>query len=861
MLPRGAIPRAVPDDTASRPASAFLRGDAWLRDGVAPVAALACGLVCSLALFFILRSWERRTAQVAVETAAAQRMELLHETLSSSLEGLHALGAFFQAEPSPDRAHFSRFVRDILARRPELHALSWTPRVAAEERPAYEARARSDGFPEFRFTDIEPATGRIVPAATRAVHYPVYFIEPLGRNAAALGYDLTPRLSTLAAARDSGRATSTPPILLVQEPDNLPGFIVYLPLYETGSASATPRTAAERVARLRGFVAAVFRVSKLVDPSLAHLPGLRVSLHDATADQPIAYDPPPADEAFPSRDLAPVSRSLPYAGREWRVTFTPTTAFAAGPGHWQSWLVLAGGLTLTALLTAYLAAGARARREATRANAALQAEVHERKRAEESAATANHAKSDFLAGLSHEIRTPLNSILGYAQILERDPDLPRRQRDAVAALSASGRHLLGLLNSILDLSKIEAGRAEARRDIFDLRALVGELAEMFKPRCAEKRIRLRVLLPDTLPPAVVGDEGLLRQVLINLLGNAVKFTPRGEIVIRLSPASDGDKLAAAIDPDLWRFDVIDTGIGLAADERAGLFTPFHQTAAGRRHGGTGLGLALARRQIELMGGRIDVLPEPEGGTRFFFTLRLPASSAALAPVLDTLPRFAPEVRVRALVVDDNRDNRAILARLLAEIGCQVASAGSAAETRAIVAAEPPDILFVDVRLEDERTGPELVAELRAAGFPLTTPVVYHTATLLDASEREALRADGGDLLAKPFRVEDLCACLQRVPGVRFEDTPEPAEPPALDLAAVRLPAELADRLSVAAELHSTTVLKACLDELRQLGGPAVPLADHLRQLLRGYDLVSISRILAGLAIAAPETASPDPIRS
>ncbi|MBC8012254.1 MAG: hypothetical protein H7067_19405, partial [Burkholderiales bacterium] len=156
-------------------------------------------------------------------------------------------------------------------------------------------------------------------------------------------------------------------------------------------------------------------------------------------------------------------------------------------------------------------------------------------------------------------------------------------------------------------------------------------------------------------------------------------------------------------------------------------------------------------------------------------------------------------------------------------------------------------LFVDVRLEDDLTGPALVAELHAAGLPATTPVVYHTATLLDAAEREALRGAGGDLLSKPFRIEDLCACLQRVPGVRFEDAPEPVEPPPLDLAGLRLPAELAHRLAVAAELHSTTVLKACFDELRQLGGPAVPLADHLRHLLRGYDLVSISRLVAELS--------------
>lgn len=817
------------------------------RDQVAILAVIVVGLLCSFGLFYILRGWERRTAQAAVRTAAEQRVELLHETLGNSLEALHALGAFFHTDPGAGRERFRAFVRDLLARRPELHALSWTPRVPAAERAAYEALARADGLADFTFTDVDPATGSIVPAAARDVYFPVYYIEPAATNATALGYDLNPRLATLAAARDSGSAVSTPAIQLVQEPENQPGFIVYLPLYAHGLApsAAPPTTVAERRERLAGFVAAVFRVARLVDPALARQPGLSATLRDATTDAPIAYAPPALDAAPPAEGLDPVTLSLAYAGREWRVTFTPSTRFEAGRRHWQSSTVLAGGLLLTALLAAYARGGLRARRAAALANAVLQAEVQERKRAEEAAAAANRAKSDFLAGLSHEIRTPLNSILGYAQILERDPDLLHRQRDSVAALTASGRHLLGLLNSILDLSKIEAGRMDTRREIFDLRALVHELATMFKPRCAEKKLVLRVVVPEGVPPAVVGDEGKLRQVLINLIGNAVKFTPRGEIVVALAADS-------AAGPDRWRFDVIDTGIGLAAHERAGLFTPFQQTEAGRRHGGTGLGLALARRHAELMGGRIEVDSEPELGTRFHFTLHLPASALPAAGPRDTLPRLAGGVRVRALVVDDNRDNRVILARLLADIGCRVAAAGTAAEARATAAAQAPDILFVDVRLEDDLTGPALVADLQGSGLSRATPVVYHTATLLDAAEREALRAGGGDLLSKPFRIEDLCACLQRVPGVRFEDAPEAPAPPSLDLAGLRLPSELAHRLSVAAELHSTTVLKACLDELRQLGGPAAPLAEHLRHLLRSYDLVSISQLLADLPVEDSE---------
>ena len=801
-------------------------------------AVIAAGLLCSLALFVILRNGEKRTAQGAVQAAAAQRIELLHETLSNSQEALHALGAFFRTEPAPDRVQFRRFVEDILARRPELHALSWTPQVSAASRAAFEARARADGLANFQFTEVDPATGRIIPAGPREVYYPVYYIEPAAPNATALGFDLNQRIATLARARDLGTAVSTPPIQLVQERDNQPGFIVYLPLYTDGPAPASP---AERRVRLTGFVAAVFRVSTLVDPALARLPGLRVSLRDATSDTAIAYAPPRADAAPDSARLSAATLALAYAGREWRVTFTPTDAFVPGLGHGQSWAVLAGGLTLTLLLAAYLHRGMRSRRAAALANAVLQAEVKERKRAEDAAAAANRAKSDFLSGLSHEIRTPLNSILGYAQILERDPDLLLRQRDSVAALTASGRHLLGLLNSILDLSKIEAGRIEMRREIFDLRALVRELAEMFKPRCAEKKLTLRVVVPDGVPASVVGDEGKLRQVLINLIGNAVKFTPRGSIIVGLSAAG----------PESWRFDVVDTGIGLVDAERDGLFTAFQQTAAGRRHGGTGLGLALARRHVELMGGVIEAESEPEAGTCFHFTLTLPASLVPCAPHNDPLPRLAPGVQVRAFVVDDNRDNRLILTRLLIDIGCRVASGGTTADVIATALVPPPDILFIDVRLEGT-TGPVLVRELHGAGLPIGTPVVYHTAALLDAAGREALRIAGADLLAKPFRIEDLCACLQRLPGVRFDDAPETVESPPLDLAGLSLPSELAHRLSVAAELHSTTVLKACLDELRQLGGPAVPLADHLRHLLRSYDLVSISRLLASLPVDRPE---------
>jgi len=230
-------------------------------------------------------------------------------------------------------------------------------------------------------------------------------------------------------------------------------------------------------------------------------------------------------------------------------------------------------------------------------------------------------------------------------------------------------------------------------------------------------------------------------------------------------------------------------------------------------------------------------------------------SPALTPAM--LPHLTPGVRVRALVIDDNSDNRVILARLLADIGCEVAKAATGAGARDIVRQAPPDIVFLDVLLTDT-TGPELLDALHRDGLPVTTPVLFHTAALLERAQRESLRAHGADLLAKPFRIEDLCACLRRLPGVRFVQPPAGTEPdtlPLADLEQISLPEDLCTRMTVAAELHSTTVLKACLDELRQLGGPAPALADHLRQLLRAYDLAAIARLLHRVRVQPPAPTS------
>ena len=368
-----------------------------------------------------------------------------------------------------------------------------------------------------------------------------------------------------------------------------------------------------------------------------------------------------------------VDTILDVVGQPWVIRLQPTDAFRARTAQGRAGWGLAGGLLFTALASAFLSATLRRRTEIEDANQTLQQEIAVRTRAEEQAAAASRAKTTFLATMSHEIRTPLNAILGYAQILERERQLPVGLREAVETIAASGRHLLGLVNEILDLGKIEDGRVELRESDFDLRALLLEIASLFEQRCREKRLAFR-LAGDTARAVVRGDLLKLRQVLLNLVGNAVKFTETGQVVLCCERA-DGASTARR------RFAVEDTGPGIPPALQDVVFQPFRQGAQ-RPRGGTGLGLAIARAHVALMGGQLNLDSTPGQGSRFWFELPLPpAHDAAAHAGLAAVPPAAAAQRP-ILIVDDVRDNRQVLARMLGELGCRVEEAGDGAQALA-----------------------------------------------------------------------------------------------------------------------------------------------------------------------------------
>jgi ligand-binding sensor domain-containing protein/signal transduction histidine kinase/DNA-binding NarL/FixJ family response regulator len=484
--------------------------------------------------------------------------------------------------------------------------------------------------------------------------------------------------------------------------------------------------------------------------------------------------------------------------------------------------------------------------------------------ARDAAEKANQAKSIFLANMSHDIRTPLNAILGYAQVLLRKPELPADTRRAVSTIAESGQHLLSLINDILDISRIEAGRLEVAPTDFDLVHFVEGLSCVFRSRCDQKGLTWRVVWDGALQPEgsdeslsgparriVHADEGKLRQILTNLLVNAVKFTDSGEVVLRIGASIQETPSLAGDHPCVpcLTFQVLDTGIGIPSVDQEHIFVAFAQNEQGRARGGTGLGLAIAKQCVQLMGGSIGVESVPGKGSRFFFTVPLRSwQEATESSVLEA--RFAGQPRitglaegqqVRALVVDDVRENRDVLAQLLRDVGATVSTAASGRQALEVVQTSSHDIVFMDIRMPD-MDGLAAAREIlrrRAVGCPRLVAV---SASALLHQRREYLQAGFEEFLAKPIDAEQVYAVLARLLQVQFEyGRPEKSVG---RLETFSLPEELLGRLRAAAEAYNATELLRCVEKVEQLGEDGRELAEHLRNWIERSELDQVRRLLA-----------------
>jgi len=402
-------------------------------------------------------------------------------------------------------------------------------------------------------------------------------------------------------------------------------------------------------------------------------------------------------------------------------------------------------------------------------------DISELQEARRAAEAANQAKSAFLANMSHELRTPLNAILGFTQLMNRDPTLTAEQGENLGIINRSGEHLLALINDVLDMSKIEAGRVTLDEGSFDLYRLLDGLEEMFRLRAEEKGLALKFERAGTMPQYVRTDEGKLRQVLSNLLGNAVKFTQEGGVTLRISTKDEGlltkEESSSILRPSSLVFEVEDTGPGIPPEDLEAVFDPFVQaTGEGRSQEGTGLGLPISRQYVRLMGGDLTVCSGLEGGCLFEFEVQ--GGLADVAEVGSARPTrrvlgLQPDQPVyRLLVAEDDETNRRLLVRLLRPLGFEVQEVVNGQEAIAVWQCWEPHLIWMDMRMP-VIDGYEATRRIKGTTMGQTTVIVALTASAFEEDRERVLSQGCDDFVRKPFREDEIYDVLAKRLGVRF----------------------------------------------------------------------------------------------
>ena len=473
----------------------------------------------------------------------------------------------------------------------------------------------------------------------------------------------------------------------------------------------------------------------------------------------------------------------------------------------------------------------------------LEKTIQELSVTKEAAEAANIAKSTFIATMSHELRTPLNAILGFSELMSLDKNATAKQKETLAIINRSGAHLLSMINDVLDISKIEAGRLELDIQPIDMIKLLQDIGEMINGRLLNKPLNFKLEIAENMPPFVNADSGKLRQVIINLLGNAIKFTKQGTVILRAcsQPSSTINVLI---------LEVMDSGIGISDDEQTQLFKPFVQLTQETDAKGTGLGLAISKTLIELMGGTISVNSVlGEGST---FRIELPVTLANADEIMTEtnyrmVKSLVPNQPIwRLLIVDDNADNRLLLVTALKNLGFEVYEAENGQTAIEAFKSWQPHLIWMDMQMP-MMNGYEATTKIRQLEGGDTVKIIALTASVFVNQHKNIIDAGCDTVMHKPFHIQEIFAALTKYLGVEFlfqEERRETARLPASkitpEMIAI-LSSTLRQQLFQATLELDTEEIDAIIEQIR----PAEPdIATSLDAMVKNFQFEQILELVA-----------------
>ena len=693
-------------------------------------------------LYSYISNTEKREFTNLVNQTTTEVSSTLNFSMKEYVETLDYMRIFYESSPRVTSSDFEKLVKRIEPKLVGMQAIHWTPIVRLENKAKFEERMSKDLGRNFVIRE-RTSDRKLEPVLNRDKYYPVSLVFPIEGNENVYGFDLGSnhkRLSAINKAISTKNAAATDVIALVQSKNEASGVGILNPVLNQSN-------------KVIGFISGIFKVKDVITYSLRNIDTelIHFIIEELDGEKKLIYaSSEDASALFANTTNKPLVTTIKVADKMWRLSFLTNEASYLENKTWSSWLIITAGFLFTSLICVILLITTGGESQTKR--------VVERKTLE--LKRANQEKSDFFANMSHEIRTPMNGIVGMTDLILMDEDLSVQSQDHAKIIQSCASSLLTIINDVLDISKITAGKLVLEKRAFDLPMLVSDVFKIFGPNAKEKNISLKYEISDSVPSVILSDEVRLRQIITNLISNAIKFTDSGEVLMKVE--------VKYINASIYKllFSITDTGIGISDDVRKKLFSSFFQAESSttRKYGGTGLGLAICKHLSALLGGEIGVESEFGKGSTFYFSI-LTEKIEGMKPSNTARPMNEKSesaiLPLRILLVEDNDINQQLVTLILKKFDQNPVIVDDGAQAIDQLDQSDFDLVLMDMQMP-VMDGLEATRIIRHKYPNKKVKIIAMTANAFESDAEKCLAAGMDGFMSKPISIKKVEELLKEI---------------------------------------------------------------------------------------------------